>query len=87
MDTFWETFFAGASLKANRLIKYTESQIGRHCNDRSDKCEVANNGHKCDTATEYNREIYSHRMECVSRVEFNHADRRVVIDNVDPECD
>lgn len=35
---------------------------------------MANNGRKCDTAAERNRQIYSHRAECVvADLEFNHA--------------
>jgi len=88
-DTFRETFFAGASLKANRLIKYTESQIGRHCNDRSETINARwrTTGVNVTRQPSIIERFTLTEWNVSRRIEFNHADRRVVIDNVDPECD
>lgn len=65
----------------NKVCEIRESRRARSKWD--DKCEVANSGHKCDTAIEHNRKIYSHRMEPADPSLIGR--RIVVVDNFDRE--
>jgi len=56
--------------KVNCLIKNARIRESRRArSEYDDKCEVANNGRKCDTAIEHNREIYSRRTERVPPIQ------------------